>query len=211
NVAVLMNENQLSATFDILQPYSIPSDGQDYQVEIQKFSLKSEYNYVAVPKLDEDAFLTARVTGWEELSLSPGGANIYFDGAFVGESFIHPAETNDTLEISLGRDKRIVVKRDKLKDLSGSKLFGGNKERSLSFDLSVKNGKKEAVSIILYDQIPLTMQKDIEVKVEELSGADYNPETGEVKWKLQIPAGEMLKKRLSFRIKYPKDKQVIGL
>ncbi|MBL0098338.1 MAG: DUF4139 domain-containing protein [Bacteroidetes bacterium] len=199
NVSVIMSENQLSSSFEIQQPYSIPSDGQDYQVEIQKHSLKADYNYIVLPKLDADAFLTARITGWEELSLTAGGANIYFDGAYVGESFVNPAETNDTLEISLGRDKRIVVKREKLKDLSGSKLFGGNKERSLSYDISIKNGKKEAISILLYDQIPLTMQKDIEVKVEELSGGEHNVETGEVKWKLQIPAGETTKKRLSLR------------
>ncbi len=211
NVAVMMTENQLSATFQILQPYSIPSDGQDYQVEIQKFNLNADYSYVALPKLDVDAFLTARISGWEELSLMPGGANIYFDGAYVGESYINPAETNDTLEISLGRDKRIVIKREKLKDLSGNKLFGGNKERVLSFDIQVKNGKKDVVNIIIYDQIPLTMQKDIEVKAEELSGGYLNPETGEVKWKLSIPAGESIKKRLSFKVKYPKDKQVIGL
>jgi uncharacterized protein (TIGR02231 family) len=211
NVSVIMSENQLSSSFEIQQPYSIPSDGQDYQVEIQKHSLKADYNYIVLPKLDADAFLTARITGWEELSLTAGGANIYFDGAYVGESFVNPAETNDTLEISLGRDKRIVVKREKLKDLSGSKLFGGNKERSLSYDISIKNGKKEAISILLYDQIPLTMQKDIEVKVEELSGGEHNTETGEVKWKLQIPAGETAKKRLSFKVKYPKDKQILGL
>jgi uncharacterized protein (TIGR02231 family) len=211
NVSVIMSENQLSSSFEIQQPYSIPSDGQDYQVEIQKHSLKADYNYIVLPKLDADAFLTARITGWEELSLTAGGANIYFDGAYVGESFVNPAETNDTLEISLGRDKRIVVKREKLKDLSGSKMFGGNKERSLSYDISIKNGKKEAISILLYDQIPLTMQKDIEVKVEELSGGEHNVETGEVKWKLQIPAGETTKKRLSFKVKYPKEKQILGL
>jgi uncharacterized protein (TIGR02231 family) len=210
-IPVVMNQNALNATFEILTPYTIPSDGQEYQVEIQKYEMKAEYNYVAIPKLDADAFLTAKITGWEDLSLSPGGANIYFDGAYVGESFINPAATNDTLEISLGRDKRIVVKRETLKDLSGNKLFGGNKERSLSYDITVKNGKKEAISLLLLDQVPVSMQKDIEVKTEELSGAEYNTETGEIKWKLQLPAGETMKKRLSFKVKYPKDKQIMGL
>lgn len=210
-IAVQMNENQLSTSFDIQGAYSIPSDGQEYQVEIQKFNLKSTYNYVGLPKLDGDAFLTASVTGWEELSLSPGGANVYFDGAFVGESFINPAETSDTLEISLGRDKRIVMKREKLKDISGNKFFGGNKERTLAFDISVKNGKKEAVTIIVYDQVPLSNQKDIEVKIEEMSGAQYNSETGEIKWTLTLAPGETVKKRLAFKVKYPKDKQIVGL
>ena len=210
-ITVMMNENQLSTSFDIQGAYSIPSDGQEYQVEVQKFTLKSTYNYVGLPKLDGDAFLTASVTGWEELSLSPGGANVYFDGAFVGESFINPAETSDTLEISLGRDKRIVMKREKLKDISGNKFFGGNKERTLAFDISVKNGKKEAVTIVLYDQVPLSNQKDIEVKIEEMSGAQFNSETGEIKWTLTLAPGETVKKRLAFKVKYPKDKQIIGL
>jgi len=210
-IPVMMNENQLSTSFDIQGAYSIPSDGQEYQVEVQKFNLKSTYNYVGLPKLDGDAFLTASVTGWEELSLSPGGANVYFDGAFVGESFINPLETSDTLEISLGRDKRIVLKREKLKDISGNKLFGGNKERTMAFDISVKNGKKEAVTMILYDQVPLSNQKDIEVKIEEMSGAQYNAETGEIKWTLTIAPGETVKKRLAFKVKHPKDKQIIGL
>ncbi|MBP6511500.1 MAG: DUF4139 domain-containing protein [Bacteroidia bacterium] len=210
-IPVMMNENQLSTSFDIQGAYSIPSDGQEYQVEVQKFTLKSTYNYVGLPKLDSDAFLTASVTGWEELSLSPGGANVYFDGAFVGESFINPAETSDTLEISLGRDKRIVMKREKLKDVSGNKFFGGNKERTLAFDISVKNGKKEAVTMILYDQVPLSNQKEIEVKIDEMSGAQYNSETGEIKWTLTLAPGETVKKRLAFKVKYPKDKQIMGL
>jgi len=211
NVAVQMNENQLNTSFDIQGLYSIPSDGQEYQVEVQKFNLQAQYNYVALPKLDPDAFLTARISGWEELSLTPGAANVYFDGAFVGESFINPIETNDTLEISLGRDKRIVVKREKLKDVSGNKFFGGNKERTLSFDITVKNGKKDAVTMVLYDQVPISKQKDIEVKIDEMSGAEYNAETGEIKWKIQLAAVESQKKKLSFKVKYPKDKQVLGL
>ena len=211
SVEVVMNQNALNASFEIMTPYTIPSDGQEYQVEIQKYTLKATYNYIAIPKLDADAFLTAKITGWDELSLSPGGANIYFDGAYVGESYIDPAASEDTLEISLGRDKRIVVKREKLKDLSGNKLFGGNKERSLTYDITVRNGKKEAISLILLEQIPIAMQKEIEVKTEELSGAEYNSETGEVKWTIQLPAGESIKKRLSFKVKYPKDKQIIGL
>lgn len=210
-IPVMMNENQLSTSFDIQGAYSIPSDGQEYQIEVQKFTLKSTYNYVGLPKLDGDAFLTTSVTGWEELSLSPGGANIYFDGAFVGESFINPAETSDTLEISLGRDKRIVMKREKLKDISGNKFFGGNKERTLAFDISVKNGKKEAATVVLYDQVPLSNQKDIEVKIEEMSAAQYNSETGEIKWTLTLAPGQTVKKRLAFKVKYPKDKQIMGL
>ena len=52
---------------------------------------------------------------------------------------------------------------------------------------------------------------DIEVKIEEMSGAQYNSETGEIKWTLTLAPGETVKKRLAFKVKYPKDKLIIGL
>ena len=74
-----------------------------------------------------------------------------------------------------------------------------------------KNGKKEAVTVVVYDQVPLSNQKDIEVKIEEMSAAQYNSETGEIKWTLTLAPGETVKKRLAFKVKYPKDKQIMGL
>lgn len=210
-VVIQVNENMLFTEFDIQLPYTVPSDGQAYQVDIQNYNVAGDYIYMSTPKLDADAFLMARLTGWESLNLTPGPANIYFDGAFVGETYINPAETNDTLNVSLGRDKRISIKRETIKDLSGNKIFGGNRERAYTFEITVKNSKKEAVKIIIEDQVPVTRDREIEVKNTEFNGGEYNAETGFVKWTLNLAAGETQKKRFSFTVKYPKDKQVNGL
>ncbi len=210
-VQVQVNQNQLSSDFEIMSPYSIPSDGKEYQVDIQKYNLKASYNYEAIPKLDADAFLTAKITSWEDLSLTAGSANVYFDGAYVGATYFDPSQTGDTLTVSLGRDKRITIKREKLKDLSGSKLFGGNRERSFTYEISIKNGKKEPISLFLFDQVPVSNAKEIEVKMGDNSGADYDTTNGNIRWNLTVQPGETIKKNLSFSVKYPKDKQVVGL
>ncbi len=211
SVKVQVNQNQLSSDFEIMNPYSIPSDGKEYQVDIQKYELKATYMYEAIPKLDADAFLTAKITNWEDLSLIAGSANVYFDGAYVGATYFNPSQTGDTLTVSLGRDKRISIKREKLKDLSGTKLFGSSRERSFTYSISVKNGKTVPVNITIVDQVPVSNAKEVEVKMGENSGADYNSETGIVKWNLLIQPNETQKKNLSFSVKYPKDKQVEGL
>jgi uncharacterized protein (TIGR02231 family) len=208
---VVVEDNQLNSDFDIAIPYSIPSNGREYQVAIQQYTIAAEFNYVATPKLEIDAFLIAKVTGWEDLSLTPGPANVYFDGAYVGETYLDPSSTNDTLQLSLGRDKRIIIKRDKLKEFSSSKFFGSTRQRDYTYEISVKNGKSEPISIIIEDQLPISQNKDIEVKTQELSGADYNSESGMVKWKLSIQPNETQKKKLSFSVKYPKDKQITGM
>jgi uncharacterized protein (TIGR02231 family) len=207
----VVNQNQLASEYEIMTPYSIPSNQTYYQVEIQKYTITSTYEYVSVPKLDADAFLTARLTGWENLSLTPGEANVYFDGAYVGGTWINPNETNDTLVVSLGRDKRINIKREKLKELSSNKLFGGNKERAYVYEITVKNSKSEALTIVVEDQIPVTQDKEIDIKANELSGGDLEASTGFVKWKITLQPGETVKKKLGFTVKHPKEKQIVGL
>lgn len=209
--SITVLENQLNTEFEITIPYSIPGDGQLYAVDVQNNSLNALYNYSSVPKLDGDAFLFAHITGWQELNLLPGNANVYFEGSYVGESYFNPKSTDDTLHFSLGRDKRITIKREKLKEFSSNQVLGGNRTRTVSFEISVKNTRKEAVQIEVEDQLPVSQDKEIEVKAIELSGADLNAETGKLAWKLSLASGETVKKRLTFSVKYPKDKIVSGL
>lgn len=208
---VTVTQNQLTTDFNIAIPYTIPSDGKKYLVDVQTFSLPAEYIYSAVPKLDRDAFLLARITGWDDLNLLSGEANVYFEGSFVGNSVIDTRNTKDTLDISLGRDKRIVITREKRKDISSAKFIGGNIVKELNYLITVRNGKKDAIKIVLEDQVPVSKNTDIEVKAIDYDGAEYNPETGKVKWTLDIPAAGTVSKKLNFTVKYPKNKIIEGL
>src|SRR5258705_7697428 len=205
------NAARFIASFTIGVPYSIPSDGKFYSAEIKRFDMPATYTYFAVPKLDKDAFLVARSTGWEELNLLPGQANVFFEGSFVGAIFLNTVSTEDTLDISLGRDKRIIVEREKNKDVTGSGIFGGTKTRQFSYTISMKNIRKETVKLIIEEQIPVSRQKDIDVKVLELSGGELNAETGKVTWRVELAPSATMKKIISFSVKYPKDKPITNL
>jgi len=206
-----VDENQLSTDFDISIPYSIPSDGKTHAVDIQSYNLKATYSYFAVPKLDKDAFLLARITGWEELNLLPGKASVYFEGAYVGESFIDARSTKDTLDLSLGRDKRIGITREKKKDLSTTTFMGGNVEKELNYLVTVRNTKKENVTIILEDQVPVSKNGDITVKDMDYSGGSYDSQSGKITWKIEVAPMASVEKKISFIVKYPKDKTIKGL
>ena len=62
--------------------------------------------------MDRDAFLVARITDWNKLNLVSGHASVFYAGTFVGQSYINTSTVADTMSISLGRDKRIIIKRD---------------------------------------------------------------------------------------------------
>ncbi len=204
-------QTTLNTEFDILLPYSVLSASKPTVVDIRNYEMKSDYTYSVAPKLDNDAFLLARATGWEEFSLLPGEANIFFEGTFVGKSFIDPNNIKDTLSVSLGRDKRIVVKREKLKDLTSRNFIGSTKKESYAYQISVRNTKAENIKIIIEDQIPVSQNTQIEVMLQDMGGAKFDKNTGKLVWELEMKPNETRKLVYKFEVKYPKDKQLNGL
>ncbi len=206
-----VSEGQTSITYDISIPYSIGSDNKAHAVPIQNFTIPASFKYFAIPKLDKDAFLLAELTGWDKYNLLSGNINIFFDETFVGKSYLNTQSTNDTLAVSLGRDKNIVINRTLMKDKSEKKLMGLVKKETKFYEIEVRNKKKTAIDIEILDQIPLSKIADIEVESLETSGARYDKETGKVTWKMKLGSTEEKKVRLGFSIKYPKDKVINGL
>jgi len=203
-------ENQTSVEFEISIPYTIVSDSKQHAVDIQTYSLPAKYEYYCAPKIDRDAFLLAKVTGWDQYNLLSGEINLFYEGTYVGKSYIETRTAKDTLDISLGRDKNIAVTRIKLKDFSSSAFVGLNKKELTAWEINVKNKKKQDISIVIEDQFPITTEKDIEVERLEMTGGKYNEDTGIVSWNLTIKPGESVKNLvMKYSVKYPKNKTVI--
>ncbi len=204
-------QTSLNTEFNIELPYTVSSSNKPTLVDIRNYEMKADYLYSVAPKLDQDAFLLARATGWEEFNLLPGEANVFFEGTFVGTSFIDPNNIKDTLNISLGRDKRIVVKREKLKDFSSRKFIGSNQRESYAYEISIRNTKPDAIKIIVEDQVPVSQNSQIDVTTTDLGAAKYNKESGKLTWEFNIQPSETKKVVYKFEVKYPKDRQVQGL
>ena len=204
-------QTSLNTEFTIALPYTVASSNKPTLVDIKNHELKADYQYSVAPKLDQDAFLLARVTGWEEYSLLPGEANIFFEGTFVAKSFIDPNNIKDTLSVSLGRDKRIVVKREKLKDFSSRKAIGSNQRDSYAYEISIRNTKTEAIKMTVEDQVPVSQNSQIEVTTTDMGGAKYSKDTGKLTWELTLQPNETKKVVYKFEVKYPKDKIIPGL
>lgn len=198
-------ENQLNISFDIDIPYDILSNGKIHSVSLKEIKLPATYKYYAVPKVENDAFLLAEIADYSKYNLLRGEANIIFEGMYVGKTFIEPNQTSDTLNLSMGRDKKVSIKREKVADKSGTKFLSAKKEQTFTFDITVRNNKKEAVELLLKDQYPLTTNKDIEVELLQSDSAKVNAETGILTWQLQLKPNETKKFRISYKVKYPKD------
>ncbi|MDR6966708.1 uncharacterized protein (TIGR02231 family) [Flavobacterium arsenatis] len=206
-----IQENQLNISFDIDIPYDILSNGKAHSVALKEINLPATYKYYAAPRVEKEAFLLAEISDYSKYNLLQGEANIIFEGMYVGKTFINPNQTSDTLNLSMGRDKKISIKREKVVDKSGTKFLSSKKEQTFTFDITTRNNKKEAVELLLKDQYPLSSDKEIEIELKESDGAKINTETGILTWDLNLKPNETKKIRISYKVKYPKDRIIDNL
>ncbi len=205
-IEVKEQKAQFGYEFEIKQPLTMTSDGKTTTTEIARYQLPATYQYLGIPRADKDAFLVADATEWQQYSLLEGEASVYFENSFVGKTILDPTVVNDTLHFSLGRDNGIRIQRTKVSDRSTRRLLSTTQEQSLTWRITVKNSRKEAVSLTLRDQIPVSENSNITVTTEELSGGQLDKTTGIVEWQLQLQPNEQREFIVAYRVKFPKSR-----
>ena len=207
-IAVNEQRAQFGYEFEIKQPLTLLSDGKTTTTEIARYQLPATYQYLGIPRADKDAFLVADATDWQQYSLLEGEANVYFENSFIGKTILDPTVANDTLHFSLGRDNGIRMQRTKVSARSTRRLLASNQEQDMTWRITVKNSRKEAVSLLLQDQIPVSQNSNITVTTEELSGGQLDKSTGIIVWQLQLQPNEQREFIVQYRVKYPKNRQL---
>ena len=198
----------ISAEFKIDLNYSIASDNQVRMVLVKQSELNTTFRYYAVPKLDPGVYLVAQMTKLDELQLVPAKANIFFDGTYIGETYLDPTTMDDTLNLSLGKDPNIVVKRTLLKNQSKERIIQDKKERSFAYNIEVRNLKSSDIELIIQDQIPLTTNPEITIEKSNLGKGSIDEKTGLIEWQLKLKAKDNQTFDYDFKVRHPKDKIV---
>ena len=197
-------KKDLRMEYQIQSKMSIPTDGMDHRVQIANFDLDASYEYHTAPKIDPAVFLAAQVTGWEKLNLLSGESNIYFDGTYIGKSYIDVNSTKDTLSFSFGKDSKVIVERTKVKDKSSNKVLGSRQKYEVTWEIRMRNNGGAAVPIIVKDQFPISTNNDIKVRNGEFGTAQLTEKTGILVWKLNLPLGGSQNLQFGYTVDYQK-------
>jgi uncharacterized protein (TIGR02231 family) len=194
-----------STEFKIDLPYSILSNNEQHMVLIKIVDLEVEYSYYAAPKLDNGVFLVAQLTKLDELGLVPAQANIYFDGSYVGETYIDPTSSENKLSLSLGKDPNIQIKRLLVKKDSKERIVGDKKEKEMAYTIEVSNKKATPIEIMVHDQMPITTNSEILIESTELSKGERDATTGTIEWKFTLKPKESKTINFSYKVTHKKE------
>lgn len=208
-VSVATQYQATATVYRIDEKYTLETDGKTTTIGIRKLALPAIYEYRSVPKLDPAAFLTAKLVNWQDYDLQSGEMNLYFEGTFLGKTYLDLSTVNDTLSLSLGKDNSLKLSRKLLKEFSANKFFGNNKSEKKEYEIAILNTKKLPVTIVVQDQVPVSTNKEINVDDVSSPEGKLEKETGMVTWVLTLQPGQEKKLKMGYTVKYPKDRRVV--
>ena len=205
-VPVVQQEKTTTFELEVKTPYTILTDNKSYTVDMAYYDVPAVYQYYAVPKIEKEAFLQARIANWESYNLLEGEATIYFENTFVGKTLLDVRNATDTLTLSLGRDKKVMITREKIKELSTRQFIGSKQEEIRAWKTVIRNTKSQPINLVVLDQVPVSTNSEIEVNVQQSSGVKPSVDTGELKWEFTLQPGEKKELELLYSVRYPKNR-----
>ena len=163
----------------------------------------------STPKIEEKVYYTALLPEWESLGLLDASCAVYLNNKFVSRSDIATSGVGDTLRFSIGEDQNVKVSRKVVKsspDKSG--LLSKEIEETVTVKLTLKNTKNEKVEVTLKDQVPLSGNSEIKVGNVVTGSAEYNSQTGLLRWLVTLEPRQEKNVTFSYVVKYPKGKKL---
>ncbi|HVF80683.1 MAG TPA: mucoidy inhibitor MuiA family protein [Flavisolibacter sp.] len=195
--------------YRIDEKYTLETDGKTTKIGIKNIDVPALYEYISTPKLDPSAFLTAKILAWQDYDLQSGETNLYYEGTFLGKTYLDLSTVGDTLSLSLGKDNSIRVSRKLLRQFSSKKLIGSNRTDSREYEITVMNAKRIPVTVTVKDQVPVSIIKDISVDDVAAPEAQIEKESGIATWNISLQPAQEKKVKIGYSIKYPKDRRVV--
>jgi uncharacterized protein (TIGR02231 family) len=198
-------------TFNIAKKYVFKSGLTPSFVDVTAYDLIPEFLFRCAPKKEEQVYSIARIRDWEALNLMDGEASIYNNGSFLGKSYIRPSSIEDYLELPLGVVDNIFVKHKLVSESSSKKAFAGGIVANFSYEIKLKNGSTDKITVEIIDQVPVSEEYNVKTEnVEFTEGGEKDATTGKIVWKVDLSPSADKTLFVKYSVSYPKGYRFSG-
>jgi len=177
----------------------VPGDGAPHTVLLGRQSHKAAFTLVAVPKYSPRAYLRAEAQLQGDAPLIPGAYSSLVDGVFSGRGDLERANPGEKITLDLGVDEGIRVER-KETNAFHEKTLTGRDRTTYTYEITLENTRTGTASIIVKDQIPVSRDEDIEVKLFGTSPEAKPDPDGMLEWSLILGPREKRTVTFSFSV-----------
>lgn len=202
-----VSEDQTSTEYVLPGKRDVLKSG-DNTADIRSYKIPAQYKIITVPALDPSAYLVAVVKPSDLPVTTEISPSVYYKDIYTGKIWLDPDLTREEIEITLGKEERISVKREQTARKTSTALLKAQRIVEYGYETRVSNNSSADAEVVIKDQVPVSQNKDITVDVLEISGAELAKESGLLTKTVKIPAGGTEVFRIGYKVAGPKDKQI---
>jgi uncharacterized protein (TIGR02231 family) len=200
------------AVYAIAGRTTVPDTGETKRVQIDEMALDPAVMVRAVPKLDEKAYLYAKIMTAKGSPLLPGQVALFRDSVFVGNGWLPLLAPEEQHELGFGVDDSIRVRYALAEEKrSETGIISTSKTDARSYRVSVKNLHQRAMQLTVIDQIPVSQNADITVELtgkSQPSRRDVDNKRGILAWDMKLEPAEERVIEFGYRAAWPAAKKV---
>lgn len=200
-----------NVTYQALRPIAVLSNGNPHKATLAEFELDVELDYVAVPKLAEEAYLRAKVHNSSDYFFLAGVGHVFRDSEYVGKTDVPATSSGEAFAVQLGVDNRIRITRQLVERNTSRNRAGNIRRTQFAYKITIVNLLPFGAHLTLFDQLPVSKNDEIKVQVMEIVPEPTEHTTkGILKWQLDLKPNEEREFTVAFTLEHPRTMNVSG-
>jgi uncharacterized protein (TIGR02231 family) len=211
-VSANVAESGPALTYQLAGKATIPSAVGQRKVTIAQLNWQAKLDYVCAPKLAAACYRRAQVTNDSPYTLLPGTALLFVGDDYMGNVALKLAVPKQEIEVYLGADERVAVKRTEVVHDVDKNLLGDKRRTRFGYQIQLDNLTGSPQKVLVRDQMPLSRSEQIKIRLEN---AEPRPteqtDLGYLTWQLTLPTGGSQKLRFEFSVEHPRQLEINGL
>lgn len=196
----------------------VPSSGLPHRVTIGTADGEARPRFVAVPREAAEVYREAEIPNPFAAPLLSGPVEVFVDGALLTTSSLEFVDRGGLVRLGLGVEERLRVARNARVEEGSAGLLGGSTTIDHHVTIDVASSLGHAVAIEVIDRIPVTVDKDLEIKLVSFkpaatkleASAHGEPVRGGLSWRIQVSPGEKTRIELTYRVTLPAKNEIVG-
>jgi uncharacterized protein (TIGR02231 family) len=207
-----LQDSGTTVSFRVYGRIDIPGDGSTRKTTIGQYDLVPDLDYLSIPRHTSAAYRRAKLNNTTTAPILPGPVNLYVGDEFIGRNRLEYTPPSGELELILGVEERIAVKRELLRRDVDKRLLRDTRQVVFAYEIELENHLSEEVPVTIKDQYPVSRHEQIKVRLDNVT-----PQPSEqtdlhlIEWQMSLEPGQKETIRFEYQIEHPRDLVVGGL
>lgn len=157
------------------------------------------------PALFSESFLVAELKNPAAWPLPAGSANLYVGADPAGTASLKLVSPGEKFTLPLGIDRALKPVRNVRVVDAEKGVFSKDDFSEYTVSIQLANPYRAPVAVRLYDQVPVTDDKEVEIALLETKpAAAHDKVRGHLEWRLSVPAGSKTEVTFKYTLRRPK-------